>query len=223
MLLDEIVLNNAWRLKYCKSKCAEKREVNSALHYESCLSDNASLLLSHSISLREKSLLLMCGFQKDCRRSRWNTNLETVIQRMSQRSTETELLVIVADEYLSLTFAASGSNLTRCHCSLFWLTLFCICDVCSQMKGPEKTLEERRSSLDAEIDSLTSILADLESSSPYKPRSTQVWYQHNFIPCTQVHTDTEWWEVTQCIYTGTVLSTVLKYFTWVLTFSATWH
>ncbi|KAM3850252.1 lipoma-preferred partner [Diretmus argenteus] len=42
-----------------------------------------------------------------------------------------------------------------------------------QMRGPEKTLEERRSSLDAEIDSLTSILADLESSSPYKPRSSQ--------------------------------------------------
>ncbi|KAF7203896.1 lipoma-preferred partner [Nothobranchius furzeri] len=42
-----------------------------------------------------------------------------------------------------------------------------------QMKGPEKTLEERRSSLDAEIDSLTSILADLESSSPYKPRTPQ--------------------------------------------------
>ncbi|XP_062411752.1 lipoma-preferred partner isoform X2 [Sardina pilchardus] len=42
-----------------------------------------------------------------------------------------------------------------------------------QVKGPEKTLEERRSSLDAEIDSLTSILADLESSSPYKPRSQQ--------------------------------------------------
>lgn len=38
---------------------------------------------------------------------------------------------------------------------------------------PEKTLEERRSSLDAEIDSLTSILADLESSSPYKPRPVQ--------------------------------------------------
>lgn len=37
-----------------------------------------------------------------------------------------------------------------------------------------KTLEERRSSLDAEIDSLTSILADLESSSPYKPRIQQV-------------------------------------------------
>lgn len=37
-----------------------------------------------------------------------------------------------------------------------------------------KTLEERRSSLDAEIDSLTSILADLESSSPYKPRTQQV-------------------------------------------------
>ncbi|KAF6120098.1 LIM domain containing preferred translocation partner in lipoma [Phyllostomus discolor] len=37
-----------------------------------------------------------------------------------------------------------------------------------------KTLEERRSSLDAEIDSLTSILADLESSSPYKPRPPQV-------------------------------------------------
>ncbi|KAM6921834.1 LOW QUALITY PROTEIN: lipoma-preferred partner [Xenentodon cancila] len=42
-----------------------------------------------------------------------------------------------------------------------------------QMRGPEKTLEERRSSLDAEIDSLTSILEDLESSSPYKPRSAQ--------------------------------------------------
>lgn len=42
------------------------------------------------------------------------------------------------------------------------------------MKRPEKTLEERRSSLDAEIDSLTSILEDLESSSPYKPRGTQV-------------------------------------------------
>ncbi|KAK2835954.1 hypothetical protein Q5P01_016438 [Channa striata] len=42
-----------------------------------------------------------------------------------------------------------------------------------QTKGPEKTLEERRSSLDAEIDSLTSILADLESSSPYKPRGAQ--------------------------------------------------
>lgn len=37
-----------------------------------------------------------------------------------------------------------------------------------------KTLEERRCSLDAEIDSLTSILADLESSSPYKPRTQQV-------------------------------------------------
>ncbi|KAJ7324634.1 hypothetical protein JRQ81_017654, partial [Phrynocephalus forsythii] len=37
-----------------------------------------------------------------------------------------------------------------------------------------KTLGERRSSLDAEIDSLTSILADLESSSPYKPRTQQV-------------------------------------------------
>ncbi|XP_028299573.1 lipoma-preferred partner isoform X2 [Gouania willdenowi] len=42
-----------------------------------------------------------------------------------------------------------------------------------QIHGPEKTMEERRSSLDAEIDSLTSILADLESSSPYKPRSAQ--------------------------------------------------
>ncbi|XP_033820806.1 lipoma-preferred partner [Periophthalmus magnuspinnatus] len=42
-----------------------------------------------------------------------------------------------------------------------------------QMRTPEKTLEERRSSLDAEIDSLTSILADLESSSPYKPRPAQ--------------------------------------------------
>nr|XP_061834377.1 lipoma-preferred partner homolog [Nerophis lumbriciformis]XP_061834378.1 lipoma-preferred partner homolog [Nerophis lumbriciformis]XP_061834379.1 lipoma-preferred partner homolog [Nerophis lumbriciformis]XP_061834380.1 lipoma-preferred partner homolog [Nerophis lumbriciformis] len=42
-----------------------------------------------------------------------------------------------------------------------------------QVGGAEKTLEERRSSLDAEIDSLTSILADLESSSPYKPRPAQ--------------------------------------------------
>lgn len=51
----------------------------------------------------------------------------------------------------------------------------------SQIKGPEKTLEERRSSLDAEIDSLTSILADLESSSPYKPRGTQV-HEQNLTP-----------------------------------------
>lgn len=36
-----------------------------------------------------------------------------------------------------------------------------------------KTIEERRSSLDAEIDSLTSILADLECSLPYKPRLPQ--------------------------------------------------
>ncbi|XP_069753773.1 lipoma-preferred partner isoform X2 [Narcine bancroftii] len=37
----------------------------------------------------------------------------------------------------------------------------------------KRSLEERRSSLDAEIDSLTSILADLESSSPYQPRPRQ--------------------------------------------------
>ncbi|NXL63857.1 LPP protein, partial [Chordeiles acutipennis] len=42
-----------------------------------------------------------------------------------------------------------------------------------QVNPGGKTLEERRSSLDAEIDSLTSILADLESSSPYKPRTQQ--------------------------------------------------
>ncbi|XP_074690082.1 lipoma-preferred partner isoform X1 [Strix aluco] len=42
-----------------------------------------------------------------------------------------------------------------------------------QVNPGAKTLEERRSSLDAEIDSLTSILADLESSSPYKPRTQQ--------------------------------------------------
>ncbi|XP_038605470.1 LOW QUALITY PROTEIN: lipoma-preferred partner [Tachyglossus aculeatus] len=42
-----------------------------------------------------------------------------------------------------------------------------------QVNTGGKTLEERRSSLDAEIDSLTSILADLESSSPYKPRPQQ--------------------------------------------------
>ncbi|KAM6963113.1 lipoma-preferred partner [Aplochiton taeniatus] len=46
-------------------------------------------------------------------------------------------------------------------------------DFSDMMRGPAKTLQERRSSLDAEIDSLTSILADLESSSPYKPRNTQ--------------------------------------------------
>ncbi|XP_009332381.1 PREDICTED: lipoma-preferred partner [Pygoscelis adeliae] len=46
-----------------------------------------------------------------------------------------------------------------------------------QVNPGGKTLEERRSSLDAEIDSLTSILADLESSSPYKPRSQQGRYQ----------------------------------------------
>ncbi|XP_063298873.1 lipoma-preferred partner isoform X1 [Pelobates fuscus] len=40
-----------------------------------------------------------------------------------------------------------------------------------QINTGGKTIEERRSSLDAEIDSLTSILADLESSSPYKPRN----------------------------------------------------
>lgn len=43
-----------------------------------------------------------------------------------------------------------------------------------QINTGGKTIEERRSSLDAEIDSLTSILADLESSSPYKPRTSQV-------------------------------------------------
>ncbi|KAM6304793.1 lipoma-preferred partner isoform 2-T2 [Aegotheles albertisi] len=42
-----------------------------------------------------------------------------------------------------------------------------------QVNPGGKTVEERRSSLDAEIDSLTSILADLESSSPYKPRTQQ--------------------------------------------------
>ncbi|NXS78178.1 LPP protein, partial [Erpornis zantholeuca] len=42
-----------------------------------------------------------------------------------------------------------------------------------QVNPGGKTLEERRSSLDAEIDSLTSMLADLESSSPYKPRTQQ--------------------------------------------------
>ncbi|XP_069473573.1 lipoma-preferred partner isoform X2 [Ambystoma mexicanum] len=42
-----------------------------------------------------------------------------------------------------------------------------------QVNPGAKTIAERRSSLDAEIDSLTSILADLESSSPYKPRNPQ--------------------------------------------------
>lgn len=43
----------------------------------------------------------------------------------------------------------------------------------SQGNPGTKTIEERRSSLDAEIDSLTSILADLECSLPYKPRLPQ--------------------------------------------------
>lgn len=42
----------------------------------------------------------------------------------------------------------------------------------SDVQTGRKSLEERRSSLDAEIDSLTSILADLESSSPYRPRQS---------------------------------------------------
>lgn len=42
-----------------------------------------------------------------------------------------------------------------------------------KVKTGGKTIEERRSSLDAEIDSLTSILADLESTSPYKSRNQQ--------------------------------------------------
>ncbi|KAL6035391.1 hypothetical protein STEG23_036415, partial [Scotinomys teguina] len=48
---------------------------------------------------------------------------------------------------------------------------FVRCGTCNR-KSWGKTLEERRSSLDAEIDSLTSILADLECSSPYKPGPT---------------------------------------------------
>lgn len=107
ILLDEIVMNNAWRMKYCKSKCAEKQEVNSALLYESRLSDNTLLLISHRISLREKSLLLMCGFQKDFLRSRWSMNSESVIQkgeikqeRMSLSGTESEELLVI-DDYLS--------------------------------------------------------------------------------------------------------------------------
>ncbi|XP_042614193.1 lipoma-preferred partner [Cyprinus carpio] len=56
-----------------------------------------------------------------------------------------------------------------------------------QIKGPEKTLEERRSSLDAEIDSLTSILADLENSSPYKPRTPQVQSSHTHSQTTSNH------------------------------------
>ena len=44
-------------MKYCKSKCAEMQEVNSALLYESCLSDNTLLLISHRISLSEVSAI----------------------------------------------------------------------------------------------------------------------------------------------------------------------
>uniref|UniRef100_A0A8C7KFU7 LIM domain containing preferred translocation partner in lipoma n=1 Tax=Oncorhynchus kisutch TaxID=8019 RepID=A0A8C7KFU7_ONCKI len=49
----------------------------------------------------------------------------------------------------------------------------CVAVFVGHNQGSRKTLEERRSSLDAEIDSLTSILADLESNSPYKPRNAQ--------------------------------------------------
>ncbi|KAF4796029.1 hypothetical protein TURU_086609 [Turdus rufiventris] len=50
-----------------------------------------------------------------------------------------------------------------------------------QVNPGGKTIEERRSSLDAEIDSLTSILADLESSSPYKPRTQQLGNRFDVI------------------------------------------
>lgn len=76
IVLDEIQMNNAWRMKCCKSKCAEKQEVNSALLYEQTMR-----------RFRGKSLLLMCGSQQDCLRSRWSTNPETVIhKRTSLRS-----------------------------------------------------------------------------------------------------------------------------------------
>lgn len=56
--------------------------------------------------------------------------------------------------------------------------------ICCFLQGNPggKTLEERRSSLDAEIDSLTSILADLECSSPYKPRPPQVRARCEYQP-----------------------------------------
>lgn len=34
ILLNESVMNNTWRMRYCKSKCTEKQEVNSAVSYE---------------------------------------------------------------------------------------------------------------------------------------------------------------------------------------------
>ena len=118
--LNETVMNNAWAMRFYKTKCTEKQEVNSALPYESCLWDNTLLLIPHVFSQREKSLLLMCGFQKDCLRSRWNTNSKTVIQsvrsvegkkrqeRISPSGTESELLV--NDDYRSSTLECNQTK-----------------------------------------------------------------------------------------------------------------
>lgn len=82
--------------------------MNSAQRYESCLSDNASLLISHCVSLRGKSLLLMCGFQTDCLRSRWNMNLATVIQGVrSVKKSISEAESLVTDGDLCLTLESS--------------------------------------------------------------------------------------------------------------------
>ncbi|MGH0175657.1 UNVERIFIED_CONTAM: hypothetical protein FKN15_004362 [Acipenser sinensis] len=62
-----------------------------------------------------------------------------------------------------------GFTYKRCSAQLVLIAVFSS----PQVRTPEKSLQERRSSLDAEIDSLTSILADLENSSPYKPRPQQ--------------------------------------------------
>lgn len=101
-------------MRYCKSKCAEKQEVNSALRYESCLSDNTPLLLSQSVfshrevcaldvwlskglsEVKVKRELRNCNAKsKKCKRKKKK------LQKMSASCSESEILFI--DDYLSST------------------------------------------------------------------------------------------------------------------------
>lgn len=90
-------------MKYCKSKCAEKQEVNSALLYDTCLSDNTLLLISRRISLpREVSAIDVWRSKRlskvKVKHELQNCNPKCKTGEQSRR----ELLVI--DDYLSLTF-----------------------------------------------------------------------------------------------------------------------